>query len=795
MTDTNECSPVHTGRPPRLTLFPCDALPDTCSTYATTKKRDLRSLLGTSGGGVSKAAGNKPSGKPTLSILQQAKEAVAKAKRARTEAPSGARLNGGGGAAGAAVHACGNTHRDSHRRDGGDVGSGTGGHAGVRGGRWRDEGDDGPELSSAAAVLARSRWGGDASEDDDELTAPCAPAPDPPKQSESYMDKMVREAMEFKMANLEREVAAKGEPERAGADDGSERKRSMVDVAKIMAMHTPSTDGEATPACAETPHTDGAHVVSKAGPRDRKRGGGAEGAESLERSNAPAAAANGVGSREAAAGIGDARNGDALDDLDDLEEDGNGGHPLNDKAHEDDSKVGTLEGQGVGAGTAMARDVATYANGHAAAAAAQLRGGRVVAAVHDGCTSVDSEDPVNSRAMTVTPRSASPASPWSGSGRGRSFDMLAGCRSVFEYEQLNRIDEGTYGVVFRARDKKTGVVYALKKVKMEKEREGFPLTALREANILLSMSHPNIVNVTEMVVGTSLDSIFMVMEFAEHDLKGFMENMAKPFTIPEVKCLMLQLLGGVSYLHDNWVLHRDLKTSNILINNRGELKICDFGLARQYSDPLRPYTHMVVTLWYRAPELLLGQRLYSTAIDMWSLGCIMGELLGKEPLFTGKTEIDQIDRIFKVLGTPNEKVWPDFVTMPTVKKIKFLRQPYNTLRQLFPKISPGGGATISDLGFNLLNSLLAYDPKRRLSAQAALQHEFFAEFPPPQVRELMPTYPSRAAGANVEAMKAAAAKRNAAAAAAAAKAADPLVEQRRREEARGGGGGGLFSQM
>jgi cell division cycle 2-like protein len=161
----------------------------------------------------------------------------------------------------------------------------------------------------------------------------------------------------------------------------------------------------------------------------------------------------------------------------------------------------------------------------------------------------------------------------------RKFDMMAGCRSVFEYEQLNKIDEGTYGVVFRARDKGTGAIRALKKVKMDKEREGFPLTALREANILLSMQHPNVVGVTEMVMGNSLDSIFMVMEFAEHDLKGLMETMTKPFTIPEVKCLMLQLLGGVSYLHDNWVLHRDLKTSNVLVNNKGELKICDFGLA------------------------------------------------------------------------------------------------------------------------------------------------------------------------------------------------------------------------
>ncbi|XP_061994309.1 cyclin-dependent kinase G-2 isoform X2 [Rosa rugosa] len=261
----------------------------------------------------------------------------------------------------------------------------------------------------------------------------------------------------------------------------------------------------------------------------------------------------------------------------------------------------------------------------------------------------------------------SPETPEPAAPPQRSVNMLQGCRSVDEFERLNKIDEGTYGVVYRAQDKKTGEIVALKKVKMEKEREGFPLTSLREINILLSFHHPSIVDVKEVVVGSNLDSIFMVMEYMEHDLKALMETMKQPFSPSEVKCLMLQLLEGVKYLHDNWVLHRDLKTSNLLLNNRGELKICDFGLARQYGSPLKPYTHLVVTLWYRAPELLLGAREYSTAIDMWSLGCIMAELLSKEPLFNGKTEFEQLDKIFKILGTPNETIWPGFSKLPGVK--------------------------------------------------------------------------------------------------------------------------------
>ncbi|XWS34607.1 hypothetical protein CRYUN_Cryun21dG0052700 [Craigia yunnanensis] len=360
----------------------------------------------------------------------------------------------------------------------------------------------------------------------------------------------------------------------------------------------------------------------------------------------------------------------------------------------------------------------------------------------------------------------------------RSVNMLQGCRSVDEFERLNKIDEGTYGVVYRARDKKTGEIVALKKVKMEKEREGFPLTSLREINILLSFHHPSIVDVKEVVVGSNLDSIFMVMEYMEHDLKGLMETMKQPFSQSEVKCLMLQLLEGGKYLHDNWVLHRDLKTSNLLLNNKGELKICDFGLARQYGIPLKPYTHLVVTLWYRAPELLLGARQYSTAIDMWSLGCIMAELLSKEPLFNGKTEFDQLDKIFRILGTPNETIWPGFSKLPGVK-VNFVKHQYNLLRKKFPATSFTGTPVLSDAGFDLLNKLLTYDPEKRITAKAALNHEWFREVPLPKTKAFMPTFPAQhAQDRRMRRML---------------KSPDPLEEQRRKELKQGElGTGGLF---
>ncbi|KAM7272734.1 hypothetical protein ACFE04_027397 [Oxalis oulophora] len=340
----------------------------------------------------------------------------------------------------------------------------------------------------------------------------------------------------------------------------------------------------------------------------------------------------------------------------------------------------------------------------------------------------------------------------------RNLNMLDGCRSVSEFEKLNKISEGSYGIVYRARDKKTDEIVALKKVKMNmSSREylelGFPLSALREINILLSFNHPSIVNVKEVVMGKDLDSVFMVMEYVENDLKGLMDKMKHKkhprFSTSEIKCLMQQLLEGVKYLHDNWVLHRDLKTANLLFDNKGQLKICDFGISRQYGSPMKPYTALVVTLHYRAPEILLGAKKYSTAIDMWSVGCIMAELLANEPLFHGKTEPDQLQKIFKILGTPNEKIWPGYSSLPGAKAI-FANQPYNRLRGKFPVTSFTGSPVLSDSGYDLLNKLLSYDPEKRITADDALNHEWFSEVPLPKDTEFMPTFPPQHISASDE---------------------------------------------
>ncbi|OMJ24721.1 Cyclin-dependent kinase 11B [Smittium culicis] len=228
----------------------------------------------------------------------------------------------------------------------------------------------------------------------------------------------------------------------------------------------------------------------------------------------------------------------------------------------------------------------------------------------------------------------------------RNGPFISSCRNAeSSYEKLNKIEEGTYGIVYRAKDLQTGEIVALKHIKLNKNEVGFPITSLREIYTLQLAKHPNIVNVREIIAGTSLSSVYIVMDYIEHDLKALMSEMRTCFLQSEVKTLMLQLLSAVAFLHDNWILHRDLKTSNLLMNNEGQIKVADFGLARKYSSPLGQMTQLVVTLWYRAPELLFGAKEYSTAVDMWSVGCIFAELIDKSPLFPGRSEIDQISKV------------------------------------------------------------------------------------------------------------------------------------------------------
>ncbi|KAI2471441.1 kinase-like protein [Annulohypoxylon bovei var. microspora] len=318
-------------------------------------------------------------------------------------------------------------------------------------------------------------------------------------------------------------------------------------------------------------------------------------------------------------------------------------------------------------------------------------------------------------------------------------------RSVENYDKLNDIEEGAYGWVARAKEIKTGKVVALKRLKIDpNDTVGLPETGLREIQILKDCSHRNVVELREVVVGddtSRIESVFLVLEFLEHDLMSILGDMPEPFLASEVKTLLLQLTNGVAYLHDHWILHRDLKTSNLLLNNRGQLKIADFGMARYVGDPPPPkLTQLVVTLWYRAPELLLGAKTYGSAVDMWSVGCIFGELLTREPLLQGKTEVDELTKIFELCGIPSDESWPGFRRLPNARH---LRLPKASAAHAGPVIR-ARFPLLTTAGCELLSGLLSLDPERRPSAREMLRHEYFRQDPKPKHEAMFPTFPSKA---------------------------------------------------
>jgi len=238
--------------------------------------------------------------------------------------------------------------------------------------------------------------------------------------------------------------------------------------------------------------------------------------------------------------------------------------------------------------------------------------------------------------------------------------------SMDQYEKLEKIGEGTYGKVYKARCRKTGQLVALKKTRLEMEEEGVPSTALREVSLLQMLSesiHMVRLLSVEHVEENNKPILYLVFEYLDTDLKKYMDltgrGPAHPLPRSTVKNFMYQLLKGVAHCHRHGVMHRDLKPQNLLVDKaKNILKIADLGLGRAFSVPIKSYTHEIVTLWYRAPEVLLGSTHYSTPVDMWSVGCIFAEMARKAPLFPGDSELQQLLHIFKLLGTPAEGTWP-----------------------------------------------------------------------------------------------------------------------------------------
>ncbi|KNG45132.1 serine threonine-protein kinase bur1 [Stemphylium lycopersici] len=324
-----------------------------------------------------------------------------------------------------------------------------------------------------------------------------------------------------------------------------------------------------------------------------------------------------------------------------------------------------------------------------------------------------------------------------------------GCSKIGEYEMMQKLGEGTFGEVHKARQRSTGSVYALKKILMHNEKDGFPITALREIKLLKMLSHDNVLKLEEMAVerpkteGRKRAILYMVTPYMDHDLSGLLDNPEVRFQEAQIKCYMLQLFKGLAYLHDNHILHRDMKAANLLINNRGRLQIADFGLARHYDEAVprrgrgngeakREYTTLVVTRWYRPPELLLQLRKYTPAIDMWGAGCVFGEMFKRKPILAGQSDIHQAQIIFELVGSPNDVSMPGWSELPGAEPVRNFGPSTGNIAQRFRELSA--------LGLSLIKDLMKLDWRKRINAIDAIDHPYFREAPLPMREEDIPHF-------------------------------------------------------
>ncbi len=288
--------------------------------------------------------------------------------------------------------------------------------------------------------------------------------------------------------------------------------------------------------------------------------------------------------------------------------------------------------------------------------------------------------------------------------------------NIQNFTRIEKIGEGAYGVVYKAKEVNSGDMVALKRIRLDSEQDGVPSTAIREISLLKELDHENIVKLLDII---HVDNkLFLVFEYLNQDLKKYMEMYTSRNGLPLnlVKSYLFQLLKGISYCHTNCILHRDLKPQNLLLSSNGLIKLADFGLARAFGVPIRTFTHEVVTLWYRPPEILLGCKYYSTEVDIWSLGAIFSEMATHKVLFKGDSEIDQLFQIFRILGTPDDTLWPGVSKLPDYKA-NFPKWARQDLISFNPQLNEDG--------LDLLVKLLIYKPEDRITARIALSHPFF----------------------------------------------------------------------
>ncbi|KAL7712949.1 Cyclin-dependent kinase C-2 [Entamoeba marina] len=290
------------------------------------------------------------------------------------------------------------------------------------------------------------------------------------------------------------------------------------------------------------------------------------------------------------------------------------------------------------------------------------------------------------------------------------------------------IGGGTYSTVYRGQRLCDSKYVAIKTLKVSHEREGFSLTSLREIQLLQSIKHDNIVELLDVIYDSSFingrGSVSLIFEYMPQDLASVLadDNIMNNIPLGQLKGYMHQLLIAVNYLHNNNILHRDIKTGNLLISNTGSLKLTDFGLSRRFNES-GIYTENIVTLWYRSPELLLGEVNYSTSVDMWSIGCVFLEIMKRHPIFKAKTDAEQLIAIFSLCGSPNEKNWPNYTSLPYFQYFKEFDYAERVIKNFYSEID-------ADL-LDLVDNLLTLDPNKRMNTKDALAHRWFSKMPIP----------------------------------------------------------------
>ncbi|CAH2045421.1 unnamed protein product, partial [Iphiclides podalirius] len=302
-------------------------------------------------------------------------------------------------------------------------------------------------------------------------------------------------------------------------------------------------------------------------------------------------------------------------------------------------------------------------------------------------------------------------------------------RDVASYSVEGRIGEGAHGLVFKARHLPTGREVALKKILIKNLEDGIPINVMREIKALQLLRCKYIIKLYDMFPRGM--SLVLVLEYMCSGLWEMLHHNQQELSIPRVKTYAQMLLKGTRYMHAHYVMHRDLKPANLLINYEGTLKIADLGLARLYwPDGGRPYSHQVATRWYRAPELLYGARFYSEKVDLWSVGCIIAEMITKQPLFAGESDIEQLAIVLQHLGTPTEDSWPGHSELPDYHKITFPESSPTPWTELLPGVEPEA--------LDLIKSFVLYDANKRISAKEALRCAWLHARPFPATMPEMP---------------------------------------------------------